>query len=99
LFQLESLGLFAREHAAWDVAEELARAMLEQDPDYAGSHFAAALVAQHRNEAGMENEFATTLDLWVHADPNLPEINYVRRHWHARTLKPGELFPNSGINQ
>ena len=48
LFRLEAFARTARAVGNWDLAEFTARQMLEHDAAYAGSHYALALVAQHR---------------------------------------------------
>src|SRR6185503_3128623 len=47
LFTLEAIARAAREVGDWDLAGWAARQMAEHDPNYAGAHYALALVAQH----------------------------------------------------
>ena len=47
LFRLEALARSARAVGDWSLAARLAQLMLEHDSDYAGTHLALALVAQH----------------------------------------------------
>ena len=47
LFRLEALARSARQVGDWLFAARMAQLMLEHDPDYAGTHYALALVAQH----------------------------------------------------
>jgi tetratricopeptide (TPR) repeat protein len=51
LFTLEAIARAAREVGDWDFAAWAARQMLEHDPNYAGSHLALALVAEHQGDA------------------------------------------------
>jgi tetratricopeptide (TPR) repeat protein len=88
LFQLELFGSFARKTEHWELAEEIARAMIDHDPKYAGSHYAMALIAQHHNDRhGADNEFTLAAQLWTAADSDLPELAYARRH--SRGLESG----------
>jgi tetratricopeptide (TPR) repeat protein len=81
LFQLEMFAAFARKHGQWKIAQEIAQALREHDPHYAGSHFELALVAQHRNDAlTAKAEFAAAARLWSGADRDLPEFVYALHH-------------------
>jgi len=81
LFQLEMFAAFARKHGQWEIAQEIAQALMEHDPHYAGSHFELALVAQHRNDALIAKaEFAAAARLWSGADRDLPEFVYALHH-------------------
>ena len=81
LFQLEMFAAFARKHDQWEIVQEIAQAMKEHDPHYAGSHFEMALVAQNRNDAhAAKAEFAAAARLWSGADRNLPEFVYALHH-------------------
>jgi Tfp pilus assembly protein PilF len=81
LFQLELLATFARKAGDWSVAEMLAHAMVEHDPQYAGGHFALALVAEHqKNVKSASEEFAAAMELWSKADQTLADLNYARAH-------------------
>ena len=51
LFVLESIARTAREASDWELAERMARQMLEHDPAYAGGHYALGLVAEQRGDA------------------------------------------------
>jgi tetratricopeptide (TPR) repeat protein len=79
LFQIESIARAARTVGDWDLAGQMAKQMLEHDPSYAGSHYAAALVAE-RNEdvAAAKAEFALAAKHWSKADADLPELNESR---------------------
>ena len=79
LFRLESMARVAREVGEWEFAEYTARQMLEHDSSYAGSHFALALVAEHKGDSGTKRmEFATAEKLWARADADLPELRQIR---------------------
>ena len=79
LFRLEQIAHTARAAGDWELAEFTARQMLEHDQFYAGAHYALALVAEHRGDAGTQRrEFATAEKLWAKADPNLPELARIR---------------------
>ena len=52
-----------------------ARQMLEHDPNYAGSHYALALVAEHQRRcANRRAERALVQKYWRQADADLPEL-------------------------
>jgi tetratricopeptide (TPR) repeat protein len=79
LFRLESMARVAREVGEWEFAEYTARQMLEHDASYAGSHFALALVAEHKGDSVTKRtEFATAEKLWARADADLPELRQIR---------------------
>jgi len=79
LFRLETMATLARELGEWDLADFMARQMLEHDPAFGGSHLAKALVAERRGDhvaaAGAREEAAR---YWRDADPDLPELARVR---------------------
>jgi tetratricopeptide (TPR) repeat protein len=80
LFELESIARAARDANDWDLADYTAQQMLQHDPSYAGSHFAAALVAEHANDSATAGrEFAAAAKLWSTADPSLPELTRIRQ--------------------
>jgi tetratricopeptide (TPR) repeat protein len=80
LFRIEALARSAREVGDWPLAARMAQLMLEHDPDYAGTHYALALVAQHDgNEATARREFDLALKAWANADKNLPELAIARK--------------------
>jgi Tfp pilus assembly protein PilF len=75
LFRIEALARSARQVGDWPLAARMAQLMLEHDPDYAGTHFALALVAQHDgNEATAKREFALAAKAWAYADKDLVEL-------------------------
>jgi tetratricopeptide (TPR) repeat protein len=78
LFRLEALARAARSVGDWSLAARLAQMMLEHDPNYAGTHLALALVAEHdgnRDTARREAELAT--NAWGAADKDLPELKTI----------------------
>ena len=80
LFHLEFLAGVARRAGDWALASQLASAMYQRGPDYAGSHYAVALVAQHNGDSQTAaREFSTATTLWNEADSDLPELTDVRR--------------------
>ena len=80
LFRIEALARSARQVGDWPFAARMAQLMLEHDPDYAGTHYALALVAQHDgNEATARREFDLALKGWANADKDLPELAAARR--------------------
>jgi Tfp pilus assembly protein PilF len=75
LFKLEEIARISREANDWQLAEYTAGQMLEHDPNYAGTHYALALVAEHAvNSATAFKEFALAQKLWQRADADLPEL-------------------------
>ncbi|MEN3333142.1 MAG: hypothetical protein V7641_2507 [Blastocatellia bacterium] len=79
LFRLEALAAAARAAGDWELAETIARQMLDHDPAYAGSHYALALVAEHKNDNVMAvTEYAEAEKLWRNADTDLPELQQAR---------------------
>jgi tetratricopeptide (TPR) repeat protein len=72
LFTIEAIARAAREVGDWDLAGWAAGQMLEHDPNYAGSHEALALVADHRGDAPTARaERALAAKYWKNADPGL----------------------------
>jgi Tfp pilus assembly protein PilF len=79
LFRLEAIAAAARAAGDWQSAEAMARQMIEHDPAYAGSHYALALVAEHKNDNVMATtEYAEAEKLWRQADSDLPELQQAR---------------------
>ena len=75
LFRLEALARAARQVGDWPFAARMAQLMLEHDPNYAGTHYALALVAQHDgNTATAAREFGLAVKAWATADKDLPEL-------------------------
>jgi tetratricopeptide (TPR) repeat protein len=75
LFRLEALARSARAVGDWALAARIAQLMLEHDPNYAGTHYALALVAQNNgNTATARREFDLALKAWANADKDLAEL-------------------------
>ncbi|HEY7286433.1 MAG TPA: tetratricopeptide repeat protein [Vicinamibacterales bacterium] len=80
LFTLESIARVAREVGDWDLAGWTAAQMLEHDPNYAGTHLAIGLVAQHRgDQTAAHAAFDRARQYWKDADAELPEWQVLRR--------------------
>jgi tetratricopeptide (TPR) repeat protein len=79
LFALERIARFAREAGDWELAEYTARQMEQHDPYYAGTHYALALVAEHKlDRTAAAKEFTLVLKYWQSADNDLPELAEAR---------------------
>jgi tetratricopeptide (TPR) repeat protein len=79
LFRLEAIGRAARAAGDWELAEHLARQMIEHDAAYAGGHYALALAAGQKQDAALAlREFAEAEKLWRNADADLPELQQTR---------------------
>jgi tetratricopeptide (TPR) repeat protein len=75
LFTLEAIARAAREAGDWELARSTARQMIAHDPNYAGSHYALALVAEHDGDAAAaRSERALVEKFWKNADRDLPEL-------------------------
>jgi len=75
LFRLESLARTAMDVGDWELAEFVARQMLDHDTAYGGSHFTLALVLRQKgDEAGAAREAEAASRYWHDADPDLPEL-------------------------
>ncbi len=75
LFRLEALARSAREVGDWAFAARMAQMMLEHDQNYAGTHYALGLVAQHDgNTQTARREFDLAVKAWANADQDLPEL-------------------------
>jgi len=84
LFKLEAISRVAREAGDWELASYAAQQMMEHDPNYAGSHYAMALVLEHKGERGAALEkFAAAEKLWRQADSDLPELLDTRKKMSA----------------
>jgi Tfp pilus assembly protein PilF len=80
LFRLEALARSARQVGDWVLAARMAQLMLEHDPNYAGTHYALALVARHEgNTATAAREFDLAVKAWANADKDLPELAIARK--------------------
>ena len=80
LFRLEALARAARNVGDWALAARMAQVMLEHDANYAGTHYALALVAQHNgNTETARREFDLAVKAWANADSDLPELAIARK--------------------
>ncbi len=80
LFRLEAQARAARAVGDWALAGRMAQLMVEHDPNYAGTHYAQALVAQNSGDtATARREFDLAVKAWANADPDLPELAIARR--------------------
>ena len=80
LFQMEFLCAVARRENDWPLVDQLAQAMNERAPDYAGSHYELGISAQHSKDSdAAAREFSSAAKLWAEADPDLPELAEVHR--------------------
>jgi len=78
LFRLEALARAARSVGDWALAARLSQLMLEHDPNYAGTHLALALVAQHDgNLPTARRDAEAALKAWPLADKDLPELKTI----------------------
>lgn len=85
LFRLELLDRIARDTNNWDLAAAIAKEMEQHDVNYAGTHYALALVADHQGDAlTAAKEFAGVEQAWAKADPDLPELRTARQRYHAQ---------------
>ena len=90
LFRLESIARIAREAGEWELAEYTATQMIDHDSAYGGSHYAMALVLQHKgNTAAASQELQTAQELWHDADKDLPELKAIQTQiaLNAETLR------------
>ena len=75
LFMMLYIAQQARSADDWDLAETAAKQMLFFDPSYAGGHYFAAVVAEHKGDsATVRKELTAAERLWGQADPELSEI-------------------------
>jgi len=75
LFTLEAIAKTARDAGDWPFADWAARQMLEHDPNYAGGHYALALVAEHDGNAPAARvSFEAARRFWARADVSMPEF-------------------------
>jgi len=79
LFWLEDIFRSARAADDWELAEFTAAQMAEHDTHYGGSHYALALVAEHKGDtATARREFTETERAWAHADSDFAPVIDVR---------------------
>jgi tetratricopeptide (TPR) repeat protein len=78
LFRLEALARAARSVGDWTFAARLAQIMLEHDANYAGTHLALALVADHDgNKETARREAELAMKYWPLADKDLVELRSI----------------------
>ena len=78
LFRLEAEARTARAVGDWPLAARLSQVMLEHDSNYAGTHLALALVAQHDgNAATAKREAELAARSWPLADHDLAELKTI----------------------
>ncbi len=75
LFTMLYIANQARSADDWDLVETAANQMIDFDPSYAGGHYVAAVLAEHRGDsATIRKELTAAERLWEQADPELPEV-------------------------
>jgi len=75
LFNMLYIAQQARSANDWDLAEIAAKQMLLFDPSYAGGHYVAAVVAEHKGDSATAGKELTAAErLWGQADPELSEM-------------------------
>lgn len=80
LFTMLYIAQEARSAGDWSLAEIVDKQMLLVDPSYAGGHYFAAIVAEHKGDSDdAQRELTTAGKLWGQADPGLSEIIDVRK--------------------
>lgn len=80
LFRLEAQARAARAVGDWALAARMAQLMVEHDPNYAGTHYALALVAQNSGDTtAARREFDLAVKAWANADLDLPELLIAKR--------------------
>ena len=95
LFRLEAIARLARDAGDWDLAAYTAAQMIEHDPAYAGSHFAAAAVARHRGDTALaQRELELARRAWAEADPDVRDVVALHPESPARTGAPASSRRN-----
>jgi hypothetical protein len=80
LYGLERIAHLARRSGDWDLARIATENMMAHDPAYAGSHYAAALLASHDGDRTSERAaLEKARQLWQKADPDFPEMQDIAR--------------------
>lgn len=75
LFTMLYIAQQARSAGDWELAEMAAKQMLVFDPSYAGGHYVAAVVAEHKGDSATARMELTAAERhWAQADPELSEI-------------------------
>jgi tetratricopeptide (TPR) repeat protein len=89
LFRMEGLGQVARSLGDWELAELVGRQMLAHDQNYAGAHYAIALVAEQKGDRAVATQaYALAAKLWADADPDFEEAISARGKASARARVP-----------
>jgi len=80
LFWLETIFNAARGAGAWELAEFTSQQLALQDANYGGTHYALALVAEHRGDAdAARRELQAAEHAWGQADADFHELAGVRQ--------------------
>ena len=67
-----------------DLAATIAKEMQQHDANYAGTHYALALVAEHQGDIpAATREFAAVEQAWSKADSDLPELKIAHLRYRA----------------
>jgi tetratricopeptide (TPR) repeat protein len=89
LLTFELIAAAARDVGDWELADRIARKMLEHHPQYAGAHYALGLVAMHDGAANAARVAFTQAErYWSQADPDLQERLQVRTWLKANGTVP-----------
>ena len=80
LFQLQAIARTARDAGDWELAEFVAKQMIDHDPSFAGGYYALAVTEAHAgNNTAARAQFDKAAKLWDKADADLPELSEVRQ--------------------
>lgn len=80
LYGLERIAQMARRAGDWELAKIATENMMDHDPAYGGSHYAAALLAAHHGDRATERAaLEKARQLWQKADPDFPELKDINR--------------------
>lgn len=80
LFWLEDIFKVASASNAWDLADFTAAQMAQHDIHYGGTHYALAIVADHKGDtSGARAEFTKAERAWSHADQDFPPLADARK--------------------
>jgi tetratricopeptide (TPR) repeat protein len=87
LYRLESIGRTAVATEAWELAAETAADMRAHDAAYGGTHYLAALVAEHKGDSEAELRHLQLADeAWRQADEDFTDVKDVRARLRRRKL-------------
>jgi tetratricopeptide (TPR) repeat protein len=76
IFLIQLIASDARAMKKWDLARFAAEQMIKFDANYAGGHYALAMVDQQQGDATSARAgFKKAVALWKDADPDLLELN------------------------